>query len=72
MLEVDAADLEWGKGRWYVRSEGQLDTTCVYNPPNLTCPYGAYICVVDVDPGTGKVAVRRFVAVDDCGCGSTR
>ncbi|MBO3747963.1 carbon-monoxide dehydrogenase large subunit [Streptosporangiaceae bacterium NEAU-GS5] len=47
--------------------EGHLDATCVYNPPNLTYPYGAYICVVDVDPGTGQVKVRRFIAVDDCG-----
>jgi aerobic carbon-monoxide dehydrogenase large subunit len=47
--------------------EGQLEATCVYNPPNLTYPCGAYICVVDVDPGTGKVTVRRFIAVDDCG-----
>src|ERR1700751_4445074 len=47
--------------------EGQLDAICVYNPPNLTYPFGAYICVVDVDPGTGKVDVRRFIAVDDCG-----
>jgi carbon-monoxide dehydrogenase large subunit len=47
--------------------EGHLDATTVYNPPNLTYPYGAYICVVDVDPGTGKVSVRRFIAVDDCG-----
>jgi carbon-monoxide dehydrogenase large subunit len=47
--------------------EGHLDATTVYNPPNLTFPYGAYICVVDVDAGTGKVSVRRFIAVDDCG-----
>jgi carbon-monoxide dehydrogenase large subunit len=47
--------------------EGQLDARCVYNPPNLTFPFGAYLCVVDVDPGTGQVKVRRFVAVDDCG-----
>jgi carbon-monoxide dehydrogenase large subunit len=47
--------------------EGHLDAICVYDPPNLTYPCGAYICVVDVDPGTGKVSVRRFVAVDDCG-----
>jgi carbon-monoxide dehydrogenase large subunit len=47
--------------------EGHLDATTVYNPPNLTYPFGAYICVVDVDPGTGQVKVRRFVAVDDCG-----
>ncbi|MEV4570092.1 aerobic carbon-monoxide dehydrogenase large subunit [Nonomuraea sp. NPDC049419] len=47
--------------------EGHLDAVTVYNPPNLTYPFGAYICVVDVDPGTGQVKVRRFVAVDDCG-----
>ena len=47
--------------------EGQLDAATVYSPPNLTYPFGAYICVVDVDPGTGKVDVRRFIAVDDCG-----
>ena len=92
MLEVDPADLQWERGRWYVRGdpdqgrtmaeialaahsdlelpdgvEGHLDASCVYNPPNLTYPCGAYICVVDVDPGTGKVSVRRFIAVDDCG-----
>ncbi|MFF8423849.1 aerobic carbon-monoxide dehydrogenase large subunit [Streptomyces sp. NPDC016566] len=47
--------------------EGHLDASCVYNPPNLTFPFGAYICVVDVDASTGQVKVRRFVAVDDCG-----
>jgi carbon-monoxide dehydrogenase large subunit len=47
--------------------EGHLDATTVYNPPNLTYPFGAYICVAEVDPDTGQVSVRRFVAVDDCG-----
>src|ERR1022692_2402825 len=47
--------------------DGHLDAETVYNPPNLTFPFGAYICVTDVDPGTGEVAVRRFIAVDDCG-----
>jgi aerobic carbon-monoxide dehydrogenase large subunit len=47
--------------------EGHLDASAVYNPPNLTFPFGAYICVADVDPGTGEVKVRRFIAVDDCG-----
>ncbi|MFJ9732430.1 aerobic carbon-monoxide dehydrogenase large subunit [Streptomyces sp. NPDC101169] len=47
--------------------EGHLDASCVYNPPNLTFPFGAYICVADVDAGTGQVKVRRFIAVDDCG-----
>ncbi len=47
--------------------EGHLDATCVYNPPNLTFPFGAYVCVADVDAGTGQVKIRRFIAVDDCG-----
>ena len=47
--------------------EGHLDASAVYNPPNLTFPFGAYICVTDVDPGTGAVTVRQFIAVDDCG-----
>ena len=34
--------------------EGHLDGQCVYDPPNLTYPFGAYICVTDVDPGTGR------------------
>ncbi|MHB1613364.1 MAG: aerobic carbon-monoxide dehydrogenase large subunit [Actinomycetes bacterium] len=92
MLECAAEDLEWEKGRWFVRGnpsqaktiaeiamaahgtidlpegvEPHLDGECVYDPPNLTFPFGAYIAVVDVDPGTGVVKVRRFIAVDDCG-----
>jgi aerobic carbon-monoxide dehydrogenase large subunit len=92
MLESSPDDLEWEKGRWFVKGdpekgatiqeialgahgafelpeglEGGLDSEIVYDPPNLTFPFGAYICVVDVDPGTGKVTVRRFLAVDDCG-----
>jgi carbon-monoxide dehydrogenase large subunit len=47
--------------------EGSLDAEVVYDPPSLTFPFGAYLCVVDVDPATYKVTVRRFVAVDDCG-----
>ena len=47
--------------------DGNLGAELTYDPPNLTFPFGAYICVVDIDPGTGVVKVRRFVAVDDCG-----
>jgi carbon-monoxide dehydrogenase large subunit len=47
--------------------EGGLDAQVIYDPPNLTYPYGAYIAVVDIDPDTAEVKVRRFIAVDDCG-----
>ena len=44
-----------------------LEAVYYYDPPNLTFPFGSYICVVDIDKGTGQVKVRRFVAIDDCG-----
>jgi carbon-monoxide dehydrogenase large subunit len=47
--------------------EAGLEAVNYYDPPNLTFPFGSYICVVDIDKGTGEVHVRRFVAVDDCG-----
>jgi carbon-monoxide dehydrogenase large subunit len=47
--------------------EAGLEAVDYYDPPNLTFPFGSYICAVDIDKGTGEVKVRRFVAVDDCG-----
>jgi aerobic carbon-monoxide dehydrogenase large subunit len=44
-----------------------LEAVDYYDPPNLTFPFGSYICVVDIDKGTGQVHIRRFVAIDDCG-----
>ena len=47
--------------------EPGLEAVNYYDPPNLTFPFGAYICVVDVDVDTGETKVRRFYALDDCG-----
>jgi len=47
--------------------EAGLEAVHYYDPPNLTFPFGTYICVVDIDKGTGETKVRRFIAVDDCG-----
>jgi aerobic carbon-monoxide dehydrogenase large subunit len=47
--------------------EPGFEATHYYDPPNLTFPSGAYICVVDIDKETGNIKVRRFVAIDDCG-----
>ena len=47
--------------------EPGLEAVDYYDPPNMTYPFGSYICVVDIDKDTGEVKIRRFVAVDDCG-----
>jgi carbon-monoxide dehydrogenase large subunit len=47
--------------------EPGLEAVSYYDPPNMTYPFGAYVCVVDVDVDTGVVEVRRFYALDDCG-----
>jgi carbon-monoxide dehydrogenase large subunit len=47
--------------------EAGLEAVSYYDPPNLTFPFGAYVCVVDIDRGTGMVKIRRFLAIDDCG-----
>ena len=47
--------------------EKGLDATEYYDPPNMTFPFGAYVCVVDIDRFTGETKVRRFYALDDCG-----
>ncbi len=90
LLEADEEDLEWERGKFYVKGspdraktmqeiafaaytnhpqgmEAGLEAVDYYDPPNLTFPFGSYICVVDIDRGTGQVKIRRFVAVDDCG-----
>jgi carbon-monoxide dehydrogenase large subunit len=47
--------------------ENGLEVTAYYDPPNFTYPFGAYICVVDIDRRTGETSIRRFYALDDCG-----
>ena len=47
--------------------EPGLEAVNYYDPPNFTFPYGAYICVLDIDVDTGESKTRRFYALDDCG-----
>jgi carbon-monoxide dehydrogenase large subunit len=44
-----------------------LEAVSYYDPPNMTYPFGAYICVMDIDVDTGVSKTRRFFALDDCG-----
>ncbi len=47
--------------------EPGLDATSFFEPSNFTFPFGAHVCVVEVDPETGDTDLKRYVAVDDCG-----
>jgi carbon-monoxide dehydrogenase large subunit len=47
--------------------EPGLEAVSYYDPPNMTYPFGAYVCVLDIDVDTGVSKVRRFYALDDCG-----
>ncbi len=44
-----------------------LEAVDYYDPPNFTYPFGAYLCVLDIDRFTGVSTIRRFYALDDCG-----
>jgi aerobic carbon-monoxide dehydrogenase large subunit len=47
--------------------EPGLEETTYFDPPNFTFPFGCHVCVVEVDRQKGKVAIERYLAVDDCG-----
>jgi aerobic carbon-monoxide dehydrogenase large subunit len=47
--------------------EPGLEATSFYDPPNFVYPFGAHVAVVEVDAETGRVDLKRYVALDDCG-----
>jgi aerobic carbon-monoxide dehydrogenase large subunit len=44
-----------------------LEAISYFDPPNFVWPFGAHACMVEVDPATGGVDLKKYVAVDDCG-----
>lgn len=47
--------------------EPGLEASSFFDPPNFVYPFGAHIAVIEVDTETGEIALKRYVAVDDCG-----
>jgi carbon-monoxide dehydrogenase large subunit len=47
--------------------ESGLEATDFFRPPQLVYPFGAHVAVVEVDRDTGRVGVRDYFSVDDCG-----
>jgi carbon-monoxide dehydrogenase large subunit len=48
-------------------TEPGLVATYFWEPPNFTFPFGAHIVITEVDRDTGDIAIKRYVACDDCG-----
>ena len=44
-----------------------LEATSFFRIEDPTCPFGAHLAVVDVDPDTGQVRLLKYFTVDDCG-----
>ncbi|HLZ71939.1 MAG TPA: molybdopterin cofactor-binding domain-containing protein [Dehalococcoidia bacterium] len=48
-------------------TEPGLEATSYFEPPNFAFPFGVHAAVVEVDSDTGQIALKKYVAVDDCG-----
>lgn len=82
-LEIDAGDLGLNGGRVEVAGSpahalgiGELvaaappdryRVSASFDPPALAYPYATHACEVEVDPGTGHVAIVHYTIVEDCG-----
>ncbi len=47
--------------------EPGLEATHFFEPSNFTFPFGAHVCVVEIEAETGEVKLEKYFAVDDCG-----
>jgi carbon-monoxide dehydrogenase large subunit len=66
MLGTVAAAIQHGH-LTLAADETALEASATVDPTAETFSYGAHVAVADVDPGTGAVALVRYVAVSDCG-----
>lgn len=49
------------------RMEPGLEATSFFDPENFTWPFGAHVCVLEIDEFTGEVKIVSYLAVDDIG-----
>ncbi|WP_019587515.1 xanthine dehydrogenase family protein molybdopterin-binding subunit [Deinococcus apachensis] len=47
--------------------EPGLEATAFYDPKNFVYPFGTHVAVVEIDTDTGKVSLKNYGCVDDCG-----
>jgi len=63
----EIAGAAWTAHNYPADLEPVLDETTYFNPSNFVYPFGTHIAVVDIDTETGEVALKRYIAADDCG-----
>jgi aerobic carbon-monoxide dehydrogenase large subunit len=54
-------------GRFPNKMDLSLVSESQFEPSNFTFPFGTHVCVVEVEPQTGKIEIKKYIAVDDCG-----
>jgi aerobic carbon-monoxide dehydrogenase large subunit len=47
--------------------EPRLAAETTFEPSNFTFPFGTHVCVVEIEPQIGRIEIKKYVAVDDCG-----
>jgi carbon-monoxide dehydrogenase large subunit len=47
--------------------EPSLDSEYTFDPVNFSFPHGTHLAAIEVDTETGRVRLRKYVAVDDVG-----
>jgi carbon-monoxide dehydrogenase large subunit len=47
--------------------EPSLDSEYTFDPENFSFPHGTHLAAMEVDTETGRVAIRKYVCVDDIG-----
>ena len=83
LLEAAAPDLVHEDGKWSVKgvpnrsvswqevakaAKGSLGSReDLKTGTGFLFPFGAHVCVVEVDPDTGRVTIKRYMSVDDPG-----
>lgn len=61
------AEAAYHGARWPEGLELGLESTSFYDPLDRSFASAMHLAVVIVDPGTGRITLRDFCAVDDCG-----
>jgi carbon-monoxide dehydrogenase large subunit len=64
---VPASSVSWSDLAAAARDRGVVLAHELDFSQDGTSPFGCHVAVVEIDPETGRVALRDHVAVDDCG-----